>query len=114
MIVAVVGLKYSGKTVVTDHLVEDLGFRLYSLSRFVRDEVDRLSLSLKDRTILKAYGDKLRRQYGRDYLAKRIVQCIRRDLIERQEPVTHIVIDGIKNVGEIQFLKRLPNVVRSE
>jgi hypothetical protein len=111
IIVVIVGLKYAGKTVVTDHLVEDLGFRLYSLSRFVREEVDRLALPQTDRAILKEHGDRLRRRYGCDYLAKRVVQSIRRDIIERLEPVTHISVDGIKNTGEIEFLKRLPRIV---
>ena len=108
LVIGIVGPKCSGKTVITSHLVEDFGYQFYSLSRFVRDEVTRLSAGSDDRAILKAQGDTLRRRFGRDVLARRVVQAVRRDLVERQEPVSHIVIDGIKNLGEVEYLKRLP------
>jgi dephospho-CoA kinase len=109
LLAVIVGPKYSGKTVVTSYLVEKLGYRFYSLSALVRNEVERLSLPL-DREVLKREGDRLRRQFKRDILARRVVQDIRRDLVERQEPITHIVVDGIKNAGEVEFLRRLTPV----
>lgn len=109
LLAVIVGRKYSGKTVITSHLIEKLGYRFYSLSALVRSEVERLSLPL-DRGTLKREGDRLRRQFQSDVLARRVIQDIRRDLVERQEPTTHIVIDGIKNAGEVEFLKRLTPV----
>lgn len=109
LLTVIVGPKYSGKTVVTSHMVEKLGYRFYSLSALVRREVERLSLP-PDREVLKREGDRLRRQFRRDILARWVVQDIRRDLVERQEPITHIVVDGIKNAGEVEFLRRLTPV----
>lgn len=109
LLLAVVGPKYSGKTVVTSHLVEDYGYRFYSLSAFVKEEVDRLCLP-DERAVLKREGDRLRREFGREVLARKGIQSIRRDLVERREPITHMVVDGIKNAGEVEFLKRLPSV----
>lgn len=106
VIIGVVGLKYSGKSVLTSYLVEDLGYRFYSLSRVVRSEAERLCLSPGRRT-LQNLGDQLRRRYGRDYLARRIVLEMYRDIVERGESIDFIVVDGIKNVGEIEYLRRL-------
>ena len=109
IILGIVGLKYSGKTTLSSYLVEDLGYRFYSLSRIVREEAERRGLSLTGRLVLQDLGDKLRKQYGNDFLAKRIMQGIYRDLVEKNENISHIVIDGIKNLGEISCLKKLNN-----
>lgn len=108
-ILGIVGPKYSGKTTFSSYLVEDLGYRFYSLSRIVREEAEKRGLSLTNRLVLQDLGDMLRKQYGNDYLTKRTMQRIYRDLVERNETGGYIVIDGIKNMGEISCLRKLDN-----
>jgi len=109
-IVGIVGPKYSGKTIVSSHLVEEYGYRFYSLSSAVRSEAERVGLPC-ERSVLQALGNELRRCYGRDVLAKRTARALYRDIVEREETIPYIVVDGLKNHGEVEFLRKLPGFV---
>lgn len=107
IIIGIVGLKYAGKSLLAGYLRGELGYRIYSLSRYVREEADRLCLKERGRATLQDLGDKLRQQYGRDVLARKAIQDIYSDVIEKRVVSPRIVVEGIKNYGEMDVIRRV-------
>lgn len=102
MIIGLTGTKASGKGVVADMLKEK-GFEYSSMSDRVREEaVDR---NLEDYTVkdLQDIGDDLRKKFGLGVLAIRT--------LERLKDKNNCVIDGIRNLGEIEELRKNPDFV---
>lgn len=60
---------------------------------------------------LQDMGNLLRRKHGLECLAEFAVSEVNRDLkgIEEDKRPVGIVIDGIRNIGEVEFLQQLPN-----
>ncbi len=95
--IGLVGPIASGKGTVATHLKKQ-GFKVFSLSDKVREEATMRGLSLT-RENLQNIGDELRRLYGNQILAERVAF----DLIGESGP---IVIDSIRNPGEIEYLRK--------
>jgi dephospho-CoA kinase len=96
-IFGLVGPIASGKQVLADFLKER-GFRYISLSDEVREEALDRGLATK-RENLQNVGNSLRREFGLDILAVRALAKI--------DPETKLlVVDSIRNVGEISYLRR--------
>lgn len=96
-IFGLVGPIASGKQVLADFLKER-GFRYISLSDEVREEALNRKLATK-RENLQNVGNSLRREFGLDILAVRALAKI--------DPETKLlVVDSIRNVGEISYLRR--------
>ena len=55
--------------------------------------------------MLQDVGDKLRREYGDEVLAQRIIKAI------NEQKKDKIVIEGIRNPAEIEFLKKNQNFI---
>lgn len=96
-VVGLVGTPASGKGIVAEYL-KSKGFKIYSLSDILRD---RLKTEGREptRDNMVELGNKLRKQYGNDYLAASIKKIIEKTNDEL------IVIDSIRNPGEVKFLK---------
>ena len=95
MIIGLTGKNGSGKGEVARFLKER-GFDYFSLSDVLREEVKRQGKTLtRDRLVL--CGNKLRKKFGPDVLAKRI--------LERLEADKHYVIDSIRHPAEAKALK---------
>jgi dCMP deaminase len=101
MIIGLTGKNGSGKGEVARFLKER-GFEHYSLSDIIREEVGRRKLS-RTRSNLFRTGNELRRKYGPNVLAKRI--------LERLEEDKQYVIDSIRHPAESRTLKKAPNFV---
>ncbi len=84
-------------------ILKEKGFIYFSLSDRVREETARKGLKM-ERETLQNVGDSLRKEFGNDILAKRTSE-----LIEKISN-SNIVIDGIRNPGEIVFLKEKLNI----
>jgi len=101
------GHKGSGKSIISNFLIEDRLFKYFSLSHIVRkryrEEKSRVDATRKD---LQDFGDELRCKYGPDYLARLVIKEIHECNLDRNAP---IVIDGIRNPKEVDRLARLPN-----
>lgn len=99
--IGLVGPLASGKGEVANHL-KNLGFKTFSLSDKVREEATRRGLVLK-REVLQDVGDDLRAEFGNQILAERTAF----DLIGE---TGNIVIDSIRNPGEIKYLQNFLNI----
>ncbi|OGD71363.1 hypothetical protein A3A84_01000 [Candidatus Collierbacteria bacterium RIFCSPLOWO2_01_FULL_50_23] len=96
VVIGLVGTISCGKDFLATFL-EELGFVNLSLSDRVREEADRRGLA-RERATLQNVGNDLREVFGAQVLAERTATMIPDD-------VKLIVISGIRNPGEILFLK---------
>ena len=103
--VGVVGQIAVGKGVLVDYLIKKLGFTSFSLSSILHEELKNRNIKEFTRETLQNVGDDLRRSYGNDVLARRAIE----KLLHQGEK--HVVIEGIRNTGEVEFLKKNPNFV---
>jgi len=100
MIIGLTGTKASGKGVVADILMKK-DFVYISLSDMVREEAVNRGIpnyTIKD---LQDIGNNLRETNGNGILAKKAAEKF-------QEGINY-VIDGIRNIGEIEVLRKFPN-----
>jgi len=120
--VGVVGQIASGKGILVKYLTEKLGFVSFSLSSIVHEELKKRRIKNYTRKDLQNIGDKLRKKYGQDVLAKRVIKQLgvmsydklyNLNAAASELYISHrgIVIEGIRNPGEIEFLKKNPNFV---
>lgn len=104
MIIGITGTKASGKGIVTE-ILKEKGFVYSSTSDEVRKEA--ISRGKPDYTIfdLQNIGNEIREKFGSEELVKR---CI-----NQNDPTKKLVIDGIRNPGEIQEIKKLGGIIIS-
>lgn len=100
IIIGLTGSLCSGKGTIANHLIE-LGFHHQVLSDRIRDEIRSRGQEIT-RTLLQDVGNELRLTYGGAILAERT--C---DLIANIQG--NIVIDGVRNPDEIEFLRNSLN-----
>lgn len=105
-IIGIVGPFASGKGVVTGYLIKKYGYTSFSLSSIVHDEVKKKGLVNYDRTILQNTGDELRKKEGDGVLARRAMQQLTAN--RKQLTETKVVIEGIRNPGEVEYLRSIP------
>jgi dCMP deaminase len=101
MIIGLTGSLSAGKGVVSDFLKEK-GFIYLSLSNELREIAKEKKIELT-RKNLQELGNQLRRERGADVLANIILKKI------LDQEYKKVVIDGIRNPGEIKVLKKLNN-----
>ena len=100
-IIGLTGSLGSGKSIVADFLKEN-GFAKLTLSNILRNELTRNNLP-ESRKNLQDVGNKLRAEHGNHILAETAYNKI------ITEKINKAIIDGIRNPGEIEFLKKQPN-----
>ncbi len=105
--IGVIGQIASGKRVLTDYLIEKYGFTPFSLSSIVHQELKRQGIKSFSRKTLQDIGDELRRNYGDDILARKIIELIEKN----HSSAKRIVIEGIRNPAEVEFFKKIPHFV---
>lgn len=98
-IIGLVGLPGAGKTTVTEFL-EKHGFVKVILSDIIRDELKRRGIVEYTREILQDVGNEMRRKFGPDVLARRAMKQLK--ILGNEK----YVIDGIRNLSEIAYLKK--------
>jgi dephospho-CoA kinase len=101
MIIGITGPIASGKSVLVEMLIEK-GFVYFGLSGELREEAKKEGIPM-ERKALQDYGNSTRERFGNDYWAKRI--------IAKMSPEKNYIIDGIRNPGEIEALRKLGNFV---
>lgn len=125
-IIGIVGPFACGKGVVTDYLIKKYGYTSFSLSSIVHEEVKKRGIKSYDRTILQNIGDELRKKEGEGVLARRAIEQL---IVNSQQLTaeslklkakknqlrttyyelrTKIIIEGIRNPGEIHYLRSIP------
>lgn len=103
MIVGLTGSFASGKGVVGDFLKEK-GFVYLSLSDELRELCNKRGLEVT-RENLQNLGNEMREKEGSGFLAKLVVKKI------KENNYANVVVDGIRNPGEILELRGLDNFV---
>ncbi|MEK7495652.1 MAG: AAA family ATPase [Patescibacteria group bacterium] len=104
-IIGVVGQIASGKGILVNYLTSHFNFISFSLSSIVHDELKKKGIKKFTRQTLQDVGDELRRGYGDEVLARRLDEAIKGQKKE------NIVIEGIRNPAEIEFLKKNQNFI---
>ena len=105
IIIGVVGQIASGKGVLVKYLVKKFNFTSFSLSSIVHDELEKRNTTKFTRETMQEVGNKLRCEYGGDILARRAIDRLKKQKNER------IIIEGIRNPSEIEFLKKNSKII---
>jgi len=99
LIIALTGLARSGKDTAAKYISEKYGFRWFDFSR------DVLAGELKNRGValtkdnMSSIGDELRKKYGQDILAQRLVEKI------KKSGAKSAVVSGVRSPQEVYYLK---------
>ena len=96
MLIGLTGKIAAGKGVINDFFQEK-GFVYSSLSTIIREEAEKRGI-LIERKHLQDLGNLDRRKYGAGIWMRR--------LLERVDLSSNVVIDGVRNPGEIEELKK--------
>jgi len=97
MIIGLTGPNACGKGEVAKYL-STKGYRVYSLSDVLRTEAEKVGLDLSRQNLIN-FGRKLRKKYGKAVLVKKLLSQIQKH--------KNVVIDSIRNTGEISELRKL-------
>lgn len=100
-VIGLVGPIASGKGIVAK-LLEEKGYSRYVLSDIIKREIANRGQPnlINDRATLQNVGDDLRKKHGLQVLVELTALFIDEDKSQK------IVIDGIRNPGEINFLRK--------
>lgn len=100
-ILAITGPFGSGKSTAASFF-ETKGFKKIVLSGFIEEEAIRRGKKVT-RKVLQDIGNEWREKFGSYVLAKKALGKAKEDSLEK------IVIDGIRNISEIEFLRKNGN-----
>lgn len=98
-ILGITGAFGSGKSTASDFLTSH-GYTRITLSQFLEEEAQKKNIPLITRKVLQDIGNELRSEFGSDILAKKASEYI------KNNNITKAVIDGIRNIGEIEYLRK--------
>ncbi len=101
IIIGLVGLAASGKEVAKKYLQEKYGAGGHRFSTILRDILNRLYLPVS-RENLQNLSSCLRDRFGGDVLARVMAEEA------KNEPKSIVVIDGVRRLDDIVYLKKLP------
>lgn len=105
LIIGITGAFGSGKTTAAQYF-KSKGFLKITLSFFLEKEVRRRGFKKITRQTLQDIGNEWREKYGRGILARKTLKYLKKIKVKKA------VIDGIRNVGEIEeFRKRSENFI---
>ncbi len=99
MIIGLTGRIAAGKGYLVGYLLEK-GFNYATISKTIREEASKLGLPA-ERKIWQDLGNEMREKYGNDFWIKKIVSSLKSN--------ENYIIDGIRNPGEIEALKKEKN-----
>lgn len=103
IIIGLTGPFGSGCTYVAKEFIEKLGYKYLSLSSVLKQEFKKSGeTDINIRNNLQEFGNKMRRENGNDYFAKKVSEEIKNDAED-----TKWVIDSIRNTHEIDYLRTL-------
>lgn len=103
-IIGIVGPIACGKGVVVEYLKRKYGYSSFSLSSILHDELKKKGIATFTRITLQDLGDELRKKEGDGALAKIAVKKLQIINSKSQK----VIIEGIRNPGEIEYLRTIP------
>lgn len=98
MIIGVTGMLGAGKGTIADYLVEERGFKHYSMTGFINEEITRRGLEINRDNMVSVAND-LRAKFGSGYIAEQLYN-------QAKEDGGDSVIESIRTIGEIEILKK--------
>lgn len=102
LIIGITGAFGSGKSTAASFFAAK-GFNKITLSSFLEEEAKKRNINKITRKVLQDIGNKLRLKYGKGILAKRTLEYLFKNKIQRA------IVDGIRNIGEIEELRKNSN-----
>ena len=99
LIIGLTGTHSSGKGEIGKYLIQK-GFKYYSCSDELRKEAKKLGLEETRENLGIVIGDKLRKEYGRGILGKRIFEQILKEKTELA------IVDSLRNIDEVNELRK--------
>lgn len=103
IIIGVAGEIGAGKDTVTSYITEKYGAKYYRYSMILKDILTRLHLPY-NRISLANLAEALRAYFGENVLSQTLVADAEADLDS-----DIVVFDGIRKIGELEYLKTLPH-----
>src|SRR3989338_10494528 len=104
LLIGITGGFGSGKSTASS-LFELKGFMKITISSFLEEEAKKRSFKKITREILQDIGNEWRKNFGHGILAGKAVDYIKREKIKKA------VIDGIRNTGEVERLRKEKNFI---
>lgn len=104
LLLGITGTFGSGKSTASSFLVTK-GFTRITLSSYLEQEIRKRTKAKITRKLLQDEGNALRAKYGPGFLAKKALEQIQKEQLE------NVVIDGIRNIGEVEALCVNPNFI---
>ena len=101
MIIGLTGTIGSGKSSIALYL-QNKGFQYITISDIIREEAIRKGIFIK-RKELQDLGNQMRKLKGNNYWARQVLKKISQD--------ENWIIDGIRNLGEVEELRELKNFI---
>lgn len=98
-IIAFTGMPYSGKSEAVK-IAKDRGIQVIRMGEMIWEETRNQGLELNDKNVGEI-ANSMREKYGKDIWARRTS-----DAIKTKNKLDQIVIDGIRNIEEIEFFKK--------
>lgn len=105
LLIGITGAFGSGKSTAADFFLAK-GFTKITLSDFLEEELRKKGKPRITRKLLQDEGNKQREKYGAGILAKKALEYVQKEEIERA------VIDGIRNTEEINEFRRQENYLQ--
>ena len=100
-VVGTVGPFGSGCSYIAKLMEKNHGYQYVSLSTILKDMFKKTyGRENSERSELQDFGDQVRKEHGKDYLAKQAYESIKKDLDK------NYVIDSIRNPAEVDFFRR--------
>lgn len=101
LVVGITGAFGGGKSTASNFF-ERKSFKKIILSSFLEEEAKKRKIKKITREILQDIGNEWRRKYGSNVLAKKA-------LLMAKNYNKKVIVDGIRNVGEIEYLRSNSN-----
>ncbi len=100
IIIGITGTPGSGKGTVVKYLVNKYGFKHYSASGFITEELDRRKLP-GTRENMRLVANELRATHSHSYVAENLYN----QAMQHEE---NAVLESLRNIGEIEALRKKP------
>lgn len=97
IIIGITGTLGAGKGTIVNYLVKNRGYKHYSVSGFLKDQLLEKKLEI-NRTNLQDIGNEIRKKFGSDYITRKLFEKAKKENVDA-------VIESIRNPKEAEFIK---------
>lgn len=101
--IGITGAFGSGKSTAAAYF-QSKGFLSITLSSFLEEEAKKRK-SETTREVLQDIGNEWREKFGKDVLSQKALEYIKKSHVKK------VIIDGLRNIGEIELLRKIPGFI---